>query len=447
MKLRYIIGGFIMEQIETLYDNINKKETQRYFKEVLISYQNGSYRSAVVMLYSVVISDILYKLKDMDSIFDDSNAKKILQWIKEEQDRNPNSSEWEKELIKKVKSQTKLIDALLFENINHLRQQRHLSAHPIIDKNDLLISPSREDVIAHIRNMLEQLFVKPSMFTKDVEMHFIIDLGEKQEFLIDDVQLKRYIKRNYLEYFDDYTYKKIFEILWKFTFELNDENGKKNRGINYRTLDILFDDRKELLTGELKNTYYQKHISFDNESTFQILIKFIAKNNIFNYFDEFTKQSIEKCIQDNENLSFISYFLNGDVFKHLEEINNKVRGGDCCYNEVNDEYTKILYEVCKNEGIKEDFLNLTIMVFSKSDSFDRANDKFNSYIKPFILDFYESQLKNILYWFNEVGQINSRRRAERDLKMIVIELKNRGVIPEKDQYPHLNEMLSNFEES
>lgn len=66
-----------MEQIESLYENINKKETQEYFKEVLISYQNGSYRSAMVMLYSVVISDILYKLKDMVSIFNDEKAKKF----------------------------------------------------------------------------------------------------------------------------------------------------------------------------------------------------------------------------------------------------------------------------------------------------------------------------------------------------------------------------------
>ena len=95
-----------MEQIESLYENINKKETQEYFKEVLISYQNGSYRSAIVMLYSVVISDILYKLKDMVSIFNDEKAKKILDEIQEMQSRNPNSPEWEKVLIEKVKEKT-----------------------------------------------------------------------------------------------------------------------------------------------------------------------------------------------------------------------------------------------------------------------------------------------------------------------------------------------------
>lgn len=107
--------GILLEQLETLYDKIYNKKTKSYFREVLISYQNESYRSAVVMLYSVVISDILYKLSDMDTIYEDENAKSILNYIREEQKDKPNSPEWEKKIIEEVNKKTKLIDSSLLE--------------------------------------------------------------------------------------------------------------------------------------------------------------------------------------------------------------------------------------------------------------------------------------------------------------------------------------------
>ena len=40
-------------------DDIYFQKTREYFDEVLSSYANGNYRSAVVMLYSVAICDLL----------------------------------------------------------------------------------------------------------------------------------------------------------------------------------------------------------------------------------------------------------------------------------------------------------------------------------------------------------------------------------------------------
>lgn len=44
-------------------DEIYFANTRDYFKEVISSYGSGNYRSATVMLYSVVICDILLKLQ------------------------------------------------------------------------------------------------------------------------------------------------------------------------------------------------------------------------------------------------------------------------------------------------------------------------------------------------------------------------------------------------
>ncbi len=49
-------------------DSIYFAKTKEYFNEVISSYANGNYRSAVVMLYSVAVCDLLFKLKELCDI-------------------------------------------------------------------------------------------------------------------------------------------------------------------------------------------------------------------------------------------------------------------------------------------------------------------------------------------------------------------------------------------
>lgn len=433
-----------MEQLETLYDKIYNKKTKSYFREVLISYQNESYRSAVVMLYSVVISDILYKLSDMDTIYEDENAKSILNYIREEQKDKPNSPEWEKKIIEEVNKKTKLIDSSLLANINHLKNQRNLSAHPIIDSNDYLLSPTREDIIAHMRNMLEGLFTKPPIFTREIEMHFIIDLAEKKEYLINDSDLEKYIVNNYIKYFNDYIIRNIFSKLWKFTFKLVNEETTENRDMNIRTLQILFNEKKSLLLTYLNEQYYQENISFDNEVVFHRFIQFIAKNKIYEYLNDNTKKLLKAKIENDENLSFISYFLKNNIVEHLksieEEVNNPL-SKPFEYNNVKKEYTESMYNICQYEGHTEKFLDLSLLIFSKSNNFDNANHNFDSYIEPFILKFSEYQLKQIINIFDENGQIRGRNRGKYDLTLVFNEIDKRNITIDLNIYPNLNEIL------
>lgn len=46
-------------------NNIYSSKTRNYFKEVISSYNNENFRSAIVMLYSTVISDLIIKLQDL----------------------------------------------------------------------------------------------------------------------------------------------------------------------------------------------------------------------------------------------------------------------------------------------------------------------------------------------------------------------------------------------
>lgn len=69
-------------EIESMKDRIHFGKSKEYFEEVLTSYQVGSYRSSVVMLWAVAISDIIYKLQYLVDLYSDTAAKEILDEVR-----------------------------------------------------------------------------------------------------------------------------------------------------------------------------------------------------------------------------------------------------------------------------------------------------------------------------------------------------------------------------
>ena len=77
-----------MFDIEEKMEAIPDPKTKELFKEVYSSYQHGNYRSAVVMLWSVVIADIIFKLKFLEDTYGNKKAGGILKDIKRKQDEH-----------------------------------------------------------------------------------------------------------------------------------------------------------------------------------------------------------------------------------------------------------------------------------------------------------------------------------------------------------------------
>ena len=78
-------------------------KTKEYFQEVISSYSNGNYRSAVVMLYSICICDLLYKLQELKDIYNDSTAINILQTIEATRTTADDKTKWENDLIEAIR--------------------------------------------------------------------------------------------------------------------------------------------------------------------------------------------------------------------------------------------------------------------------------------------------------------------------------------------------------
>lgn len=129
-------------------ENIYFPQIKEYYREIVSSYDNGNYRSAMVMLYSTIVCDLLLKLKELSDVYNDKKAEKILKDINEERKKKGNSA-WEWDLIETIRERTELLSDESYAMIEHIYDLRNFSAHPAMNDDYELISPSPEMTVAY----------------------------------------------------------------------------------------------------------------------------------------------------------------------------------------------------------------------------------------------------------------------------------------------------------
>ena len=248
--------------LENHRNSIYDRRTRAYFDEVYKSYANGCYRSATVMLWSVIVCDLIFKLQELKDLYEDSIAIKILTEIKNLQEVDPYSPKWEKDLVKMVFERTQLLDTASNHKISTIQVHRHLSAHPVLSDEDILFEPTEEMVRSDIRNGIEVLLSKPPFLTQKVLTTLLQDLEAHKDLIPDNTALLKYLDAKYLKSLNFEITNRIFRGLWKFVFRSEDERSENNREINFRALTIIYGSQRiEILESIKSETNYYSVIS------------------------------------------------------------------------------------------------------------------------------------------------------------------------------------------
>ena len=142
--------------IEELRQKIVHPKTRLAMDEVLSCFYSNNLRSAVVMLYSTVVSDLYYKLLDLKNLYEDKGAIAIINEIEKEKKTNPKSSTWESIMPQRCLEKNKIIRTEDFLHYESLQKERNLCAHPVIDDQDDLYRPNAAYVQGLIINMLNK---------------------------------------------------------------------------------------------------------------------------------------------------------------------------------------------------------------------------------------------------------------------------------------------------
>lgn len=408
--------------LDTCYENIPNSKTREYFKEVMSSYLNGNYRSAIVMLYSTTISDLVYKMIDLKDIYNDKAAINILDKIESKQQSKPTSSEWESILINDVAEHTQLLSPVEKEYIMELKRYRNISAHPVLKNDYELIKPNKEITLGIIKNIFESLLSKDALLsTKAIEI-ILEDLDKNknlfsfityQELLNNHSQLEQLLKNRYFNRMNDTLILKSFSSFWKFVFFLKEDKHDNNRTINFKTLDIIYSNNESLILDYIKNN--SDRFSKIDDDLIEYLFIFLCLHPKV-YFN--LSESIQVILQEYANNPYshpysyilVSHFLETDFDQYLDKLKEKH------WLSRDTIPAKALYIYATNNGYKNDILNVFIKIFKNSSSFMEAYDAYDSLIEPFFDEMEKNHIKDVVAAITSNNQIyNAISIRKRDI--------------------------------
>lgn len=386
--------------IDTLLGRIQDPRTREYMDEVLSCYYSKNYRSVIVMLYSVVICDLIFKLQRMVDIYNDNVSNRILSEIEKLQTDNPTSPFWENTLRDELVQNHRIISTAEASHIEALQKERHLCAHPVIKNSAELHKPNPASVYAHIITALDEILTRPVLLENSLLELILDDIAAQRKILRKADEFLLYIREKFLEKIKSPEIEQRLIInLWKIVFKLTNEDAKKNRKINLLLLNELCNRNENSLKNViLKNA--EKLSANVNISDLDTLSSFVTFLNSHVYLYECLtkpfKITLEAQIDKYSIIKNISFFLHDDLKVFYEELLMTV---------AEDDEWKYQMKFIEKKFSKEDALRIPISIFGRSESFDDAYSNYSIFIKPFLKDMTENNMVAVFEAIKNNGQI------------------------------------------
>ena len=421
--------------IENISKDIHSPKTKKYFAEVISSYQNENYRSAVVMLWSVAVCDIVYKLQHLVDIYNDNVARQILDEMNAAQEAQPTSSTWEITLFEEVFKKTELLDSPEIENLRSLQKQRHLSAHPILNRDRELHSPNKDTTRALLRNTLEGLLIKPPFYTSKILSELLTDLSETAEALNSREKVNQYLDNRYLRRLKPEAQIALFRSFWKFTFKLDNDECKKHRRLHLHVLECISSRQIARIPEaiQIDPDFYGSIASGGLPLTYMVF--YIAKNpQIHQSLPEAARLKISHHIDNDATSRVLGWFVHDSLDAHFNALVPWITGD--AYPAIDSELWPIILSFEDSLEWQRNCCKLMAAYYGTSGSYNSADSRFQSTIQP-NLELFDSEAFHYLIKEIEANnQTYHRGRAEGDHSKIVEQIKE--VDPEFDysNYPH-----------
>lgn len=408
--------------IELSAEQIVDRRTRENFQEVLSCFIAGNMRSAMVMLWTVVVCDLVYKLQDLRDAEGDPVARSLLEEVSRLQLKDAKSSGWESSLLDGTWKRTSLLDSAEYTQLGQIQELRHLSAHPVLGSADILYRPNRETTRACIRNALEALLLKPALFSKGVVDALVLDLAAKRDLLLGEDALRRYLEARFLApgtppAIED----AMFQRLWALAFRAADPLADANRDINTRTMAVLYRRRPAAIRAHVA-AHAGKYSAVGDGDRLRALVWFLGRHQLlFEPLTDAAKVPVTKAAEADLDLFVLAWYLSPNAESHIASISERLREGharavadrkrspDLLENAWRD-----FVEAARNAGAAQEAFRIGAAQYTRSRSFDEANDRFDRYVAPFFREYDAATLRGLLDGIEDNSQTWGRGRARLD---------------------------------
>ena len=411
-----------MFTIEDLIEKIYEPKTKELFKDVYTSYTQGQYRATVVMLWTVVVCDLIYKLQYLKDIYNDSVAIDILNKIADKQKKNPKNPEWENYLLQEVNLRTQLVTDIEKENLEYLQKQRNLSAHPIITNENILFKPTKELTRSLMRTALDSILLKTPLLAKEYVDIILEDFEKKkEEFIPWDDNFDKYFQNRYINHLNNNQILNLYKLIWRMVFLPHDDRELKNITINIQLLDYIFIKFKtECINYMNKSIDYYTYDNSIEVAKFNFNSFLFRHKELYQILSESTKALLEaetRIFPDDIPFIFIKEKNFNECIKQISlEFNNRP---NCITNNNLISHAIAFKNVASEHNELNTYYNICIDWYANSYSFDEANLFFTALIRLNYKNFNKEQILKFIESSSKNSQTYYRKKANDDHRLIM----------------------------
>lgn len=258
-----------MRSLEDLRNMVVSSQSRAYVDEAIGAYNSGAYRSSVIALWIAVVVDIIDKIRAMAD--QDEGAAVIQRDALAAAIKNgdvPALQRLEGRLLEEAEK-LQLFGKREREELNRLKDDRNLCAHPAFVTEEELFSPSPELVRLHLQAAVDSLLSHGPVVGRRALERFAIEISG-HSFPSSDAKLRTYLWESYVQRANDSFLRNFIKVLAKATLSSGTELSFRWRHV--RSLKALYVLRPGEVEAQLKEFLRGRQLRFSEDE----LLRFVG---------------------------------------------------------------------------------------------------------------------------------------------------------------------------
>ena len=166
-----------LSDLDGLIMRVRDPGSRELISEATMAYRGGALRSAVILCWVAVFSDLIAKVRELSQ-----GGHRAASSYVEELDRNIENPQkalkFEREIVKKATTEFLMFDSRDGNLFERLREDRNACAHPILAGDSGHFKPTPELVRAHLAHALDRLLIRPPAQGKEALIRLSRDLHD-----------------------------------------------------------------------------------------------------------------------------------------------------------------------------------------------------------------------------------------------------------------------------
>lgn len=184
--------------IDILLTRVKEPRSKTYFLEAVRAYKSGALRAAISAAWVAVVFDLITKYRELSAMGDAAATAFLAAWDQATSTGDVKKLlELEAKILQDAGSTTQVLSQVAVRQIERLREDRHLCAHPAFSTEADLFEPSPEMARLHLVNAIDLVLSQEALLGKALFQQFDADV-QSTGFPTADALILDYVEQRYL---------------------------------------------------------------------------------------------------------------------------------------------------------------------------------------------------------------------------------------------------------